>query len=186
MKRSFLAILFFMFLIFPGYSFGYIVFLEVDDTIELDLLSGFQFDVVGEDVNNLNLTVYYQGSSVDVDGVTKPGAVYNLAPGYPWSFDKTSSNGYLVWDNSYGLFPLIAGLVLSLESTPNPFTFDNFILSANSNPSGFYELPYIIAQSSFSTADGSIYKISAVPIPSALLLLGSGLVGLVAVRRKRG
>jgi hypothetical protein len=49
-----------------------------------------------------------------------------------------------------------------------PTTYNNY------DNSGYYSL----------SEDPTMFEVNAVPIPSALLLLGSGLIGLVGVRRK--
>jgi hypothetical protein len=75
---------------------------------------------------------------------------------------------------------LDTGLILSIES-PLSFSLDNFILANNMGTPYSSDLYNIVT----NTAGGTIsYTISNVPIPSALLLLGCGLVGLVGIRHK--
>ena len=76
-----------------------------------------------------------------------------------------------------------ARLNIPYLSVPNPFIKKGIITIANS-----IGIPYSSDQYNIATSiNGSTisYTISSVPIPSALLLLGSGLLGLVGLRRKK-
>jgi len=80
------------------------------------------------------------------------------------------------------------GLLVTMSSDDTKFAVD-----LNDPKNGFFDFTPpngapIIDQLVFSETwdgDNQILTISAVPIPSTVLLLGSGLFGLVALRRKR-
>ena len=152
---------------------AYSVYFTVEDN-HLDVLTGFQFDVVDADITGLNLIIYNTTDLV----LSSNGAVFNLAPGYPWIIDKVTSptdgvyglNQDLTHSSTYFLTP---GVVLSLEGSSS-FTLDNFVLSYNLNPPKFeFPYPFKIAESDIT--DGKIYTATAVPIPGALWLLGFGI-----------
>jgi hypothetical protein len=175
------------FLFIPCSSFGYITYLEIDESINLGSVSGFQFDVLGYDIQDLELEIFYAGEQVDVDGVLRSPAVPTaLGPNYPWEI-TTTPTGIFAYDNSYGTFPLSAGVILSLESSSDViFLLDNLVLADNNSSTGYYEdSPYFLPSEQLSSREGSVFTISAVPVPSSIFLLGGGLLGFLAYRRKQ-
>jgi hypothetical protein len=184
-RKSIIGIVFTILMMIPCHSFGYITYLEIDSTVQIDLIGGIQFDVLGVDIDALTLQPFYTTDIVDIDGDQRPGAAPYLAPGYPWSFETTNTNGILSWDNSYGVYPLSQGVILSLESsTSEAFTLDNFILASSYFSDGFYAEPYIVKTLSLPSGEASVYSITT-PVPSSLFLLGGGLLGFLAFRRKQ-
>lgn len=166
---------------------AYTVFFGVDNTLDFSQISGFGFDVVGASPDDLTLTVRYQGTSVDVAGESRVGGVPKaFSSTYPWEIFATMS-GFSGFDWSFGTFPLEPGIILSLDGV-SEFTLENFVLSNSNDSDGMYRLPYFLNAVSLD-GDGALYMASAsttvIPIPSTVLLLGSGLFGLVALRRKR-
>lgn len=80
-------------------------------------------------------------------------------------------------DGQYNENNLINGVVFSFEYTGD-ISFDSFVLgNSNGDP-----VTYAALLSASETLDG--LTITAVPLPSALLIFGSGLVGLIGIRRK--
>jgi hypothetical protein len=180
MKKFFLAI--YLLLIFSTTTANaYTVFVATDDTIDLTSVVGFYFDVSDVTSDQLDLTIYYQGDTVEVGGVTRAGAVPpNFNPGFqlPWQIDLiTSPNGCAgkeVWPWGYNLS---SGIILSLElEGDTAFSLDNFILTWSGETFNIIET---------SLEGGKEYTFSAVPIPGSLVLLGSGLIGLIGLGRRR-
>ncbi|MCK4815637.1 VPLPA-CTERM sorting domain-containing protein [bacterium] len=187
MKKIFLAI--YLLLIFSTTTANaYTAFVGIDDSFDLTSVVGFYFEV-SVPSDSLDLTIYYQQGDTDVvcgkdiGGAVPPNIFAPWPIQLPWRIGplSTSPNGYLGIDLTFGSFNLIPGIILSLEAE-DAFILDNFIL-AGMNPDGvfFYDL-YIIEP---SCIEGDIYALSAVPIPGSLVLLGSGLIGLIGLGRRR-
>jgi len=197
MKKIILAIC--LLLIFSTTTANaYTAFVGIDDTIDLPSVVGFYFDVPSVTSDQLDLTIYYQGDTIGVCGENRNGAVPpNIFPSlpYPWNIGPLSSpNGYLGIDLSaiipigYNLsHHLSPGIILSLELPGDTgFSLDNFIL-AGMNPDGvfFYDLNIIETPMEGCRDGGMEYTYSIVPIPGSLVLLGSGLIGLISLGRRR-
>jgi hypothetical protein len=188
MKRLLFAILLTTLLIVPGQSFGYVTYLELDDTLDLSILHGIGFNVAGADFSELDLVVYYQGGSpVYIEGREVPRAVPDMGAGLPWDIQISDDGTVLATDQESGKYPLRQGMFLSLErSGGDAFTLEDFILYSDDSPDGLYPHPYQIAVEVLAMTSGeevAIYR--PVPIPSALFLLGGGLLGVMGVRVRR-
>jgi len=156
---GFIAAAFLVF--YANVASAYTVEFNVDSSLALNEIVGFEFDVVGVDANTLGLT---RGAAVPLE----------------WDVFPTIANTISGTDMSFGSFPLSAGNVLTMTSA-SMFSLGNFIF-ASTNPGGSYPYPFFINESPIS--DGMTYTASAVPVPAAVWLLGAGLSGLVALRRK--
>ena len=69
---------------------------------------------------------------------------------------------------------------MSLEAD-TAFTLANFILASNDDPGGVYPYPFVISE--IEIDEGMFYNCT-IPIPTTLLLFGSGLLGLMGIKRK--
>jgi hypothetical protein len=171
---------------------AYTAFIGIDDTFDLTSVVGFYFEVPDASYP-LDLTVYYQGDTIGMCGENRDGAV----PGdsiVPWYIGPLSTNpvGAFIGidmppvlstgDNS----PLSPGIILSLEAD-TPFSLENFIL-AGMHPDGelyLYDFNIVEIFPEGCTEGAKEYIYSAVPIPGSLILLGSGLIGLIGLGRRR-
>lgn len=95
-----------------------------------------------------------------------------------------NASGLLIYTTGTDQYALRDGRLVQLDSPNIPVAIDpgsvlvfNFLDTANPDP--------LVRVESFSDGENNRITLSYVPIPSAFLLLGSGLFGLVALRRKR-
>jgi hypothetical protein len=188
-KKLLLSFLLFLFLV-PGYAFSYVAYFGFDESIEFNFLSGFQFDVVGAVPADLTLTFYRDNEQQNIDGNLINGAFPTTQSGtiFPWTNFRTTSS-IVIYDQSSAAIipgdgsPLGSGIALSLVGD-TPFNLNNFIFSSDYDSSGAFPFQVFINQASLTSEEGISYTASQVPIPPALLLFGSGLIGLVGLRRK--
>ncbi len=186
MKRlvSCLIVLLFMLVIDTGISQAYTMYFGFDDSMDLSHLSGFQFDITGVDESDLTLTVYHQSDSVPAIVGGGNGAVPDQSVAtFPWDIQLTRTPGVYAYNNGGNSYPLQGGLVLSLEANDS-FELSNLILADNNDSEGKYRKPFSITQEQLSNGD-TMVECSAVPVPPSLLLMASGLVGLIGLGRKR-
>lgn len=148
-------------------------------------------DVGGEEVyvgaiTNYTVEFYYYtftGSNADLTvGDGSPGSQADLIAGTDWSPTGQAPPAHTLF--SVQLFSLTDsdGTAISSNEIPSSATMTNIAL--------FELATFKIQMDSFSSAnyvEGTITSIEAVPIPTAGWLFGSGLLGLVAIaRRKKG
>jgi hypothetical protein len=120
--------------------------------------------------NLANLGYYDTSGNVQTGVGFIPNATFTDGNGNTVSFQNIQHDGYVYWaDKGYS------------SGTPNYeickifFTFDY--------PSGYQNQAYMVdSHYAWAVRDGDV---APVPIPSTLLLLGSGLAGLVGIGRKR-
>ena len=195
MKKIFLAIC--LLLIFSTTTANaYTVFVGIDDSIDLTSVSHFEFDVSCVTPDPSSFTIYYQDDTVEVGGVGIYGAVPSDISGLqiPWRIDL--NNGCINGSGALN-FNLNSGIILSFEAS-DACSLDNFILKSPGEAFNIIETSieggklytYSAVPISGSLEGGikgakECYANSAVPIPGSLVLLGSGLIGLIGLGRKR-
>lgn len=166
-------------------AMAYTVFVEISDQLRLEEIDGIQFDLVGASPNefaDLTKIPVHVSESRNVDSIPTNGSVPEFMglKNILWALEATQT-GFIFYDKYVaGEAPLAAGLVFEF-TLGKAFGLENFLLTSSWYPDGKYPPPWSVSER--AVAEGTAYAI--VPIPSALLLLGSGLFGLVALRRKR-
>ena len=183
-RKSLICIFAVLFLVFgttPGFS--YTVHFAMDGSFDFDHLDGFQIytTISGLDVGwEDELTVYYPpAGAVPVEGWN----VSSLATLGGGSVLYVDGYRYEVGGNVINLGP---GMVFSLDYNVMPFTIFSIDLIDNTREWSQYDPDaYYIVESTYQGSPlYTAYGTAAVPIPAAAWLLGSGLLGFVAIRRR--
>ena len=169
---------------------AYTAYVAVDDTLDFDLLDGFtaKVDGIADPLTDLGLNVYFMsGKDLHDMSHTFVGAV-------PDDLVVPPTTTIMIWDfflTTYGAdaskeldgvgMNLVPGMVFSLTAdTAFGLTVE---LWSNDTPLGEYDKFYTTFEE--IVEGGKHYTVSAVPIPGTVLLLGSGLLGVMGIGRRR-
>ncbi|MBL0715890.1 MAG: hypothetical protein JJV98_19560 [Desulfosarcina sp.] len=150
----------------------------------------FEVDVTisglgGFDLGAFDLNVNYDDALLAVDSYTLTGELGSFAgpdPAYPDAAD------WSLGDDSSGIVNLaVISYLEDFSTQPDAFTLATLTFTGDSTGLADISLSDIILSDDFGdpisfTVSGT--DINAVPIPGAALLLGSGLVGIVGLRRR--
>ena len=144
----------------------------IGDLVTPHLFYGLTVDV--EATANNNLTSAYQGA------MTVVSMGDDLDMSNPTSYDYVMNNGadggYTGYNNSYASF----GEAVLTEDGVDMYLYEFF--AGNLQPG--VENNYV-AVISFNGDGSVVLNQAAVPVPGAIILLGTGLIGLVGLRRKQ-
>jgi hypothetical protein len=173
----------FIFTAQSGYS--YTAYFAVDSSIALSFVDGIDAAVIGVNpLTDLTLEIFYSFEGGAVPGVDLSSV--GLPPFTSWDGFLTTYGANISTSEFAPLEiadQLIPGIAFSLSSVDD-FAVDRFELFSSEAEDGKYFSLYQYNILTESTEGGIIYTASQVPIPPALLLFGSGLIGLVGLRRK--
>ena len=192
MKRLLFVLLSLVVMVFAGGANAAILTVDVDglDSILPDTIWSYQinFDVSGS-------FDWYASGSVVFN--TTDQHLWEAAPGFfipNWNLNSNLNltTGQLVIladDKDFGdpaRSPLINGTLFSVtypDDVSLSLAFDSFLLSSDlTTPVDMFKIPSLAV---FGAGEHKLtFSASPVPIPSALLLFGGGLLGLVGIRRK--
>lgn len=162
-------------------------------------VTGFQIDFSGDGgaLATDDLTIYLS----DKLEVTNPPAMRDIGavPGTTttfngtvfasetnWSIDITPGTGAIAgYDLSMPASPLLSGRLLSINYNDTmPLSLDNWFLFEDTATEGFFTNGVNFFVNFDAATNTYTFSPNAVPVPGAVWLLGAGLSGLVALRRR--
>ena len=196
MKKIFLILFTSLFLL-GGVANASIFTLNFDASLDLeDNVFGFQAEYSlgsGSELSTEDLLIHYtqkfDGTGiVDVPSGAVPGtdmSLIGMDPNTDWDI-SVANNAATGGSNSIvgytlGDYPLVTGTILTVE-LDDSLTLFNWTLSDATGASDAF-IEGVNFNVDFDAASNT-YTVKAVPIPSALLLLGGGLLGMLGIRRK--
>lgn len=174
------------------------VYVAFDDTLNFDIMTNDGGGLTGMEiwvnaVDPLNsLTIQLQADGTEAIPVHDFGGLGLLLVPYV-EYDTTTTGAIIdLISKPTSLdgditapeeMPFSAGLVWSLTHD-DPFEITRIELLSYTRQDGFYLGEYQLS-SPISYLDGELYTISAVPIPSSLLLFGGGICALIGITRRK-
>ena len=185
-KMRYILTLVIICLLFPIGASAYTVYVSVDGSLDFTRIDRFQFDANAPNVNLNNDVTLFTTVNPPPAGLTYSDGAFPITDDEGWVVSLIAQTEPLP-DQVYGLDftggnNLAEGVLLSITK-PDAFTLSDFSLQeffAGSYPD--YPFPFTVTEN--PVTDGVEYIYTAVPIPGSLLLMGSGLLGVVVMRRK--
>lgn len=187
MKRKLSVIFMLLSLLFVSTNaLAFTAYIELDDSLNFNLLSGIDIFVNANDPKNSITLTPFNGQAIPVYrymGMFEIPYVESIQTTYGVLIELIDKPSFLAGDlTAPDSMPFSPGLLASLTHN-QPFSIVKIDLLAIT-PDGFY--PDLFQVSSPQVyLDGVLYTISAVPVPSSLLLLSGGLFALVGITRRK-
>jgi hypothetical protein len=199
MKKIFLT-LFASFFLLVGVASASIFTLNFDASLDLeDNVFGFQAEYSldsGSLLSTEDLLIQYTKTFditvpgiVDAPNSAVPGIDYSAIGGDPsidWDIsvanNAATGGSNVIVGYTLGSEPLVTGTILTIDLLEDSLLLSNWALSdAFGTPGAFEE--GVNFKVDFDVASNT-YTVKPVPIPPALLLFGSGIIGMLGLRRK--
>jgi hypothetical protein len=183
-RTSMLAIMALWLFAVPGFAYTVTVGVDASILAAVQIDEIYVFTDIPPVVSGVNSWTVTPGTGLPAGWVV----VLDFgSPGATGGYDTASASRIDYDITPFGLTgaPLSPGIVLSITDPSNSLPafgihhIDLYTLSLDGSSISQYAGVYSIIQ------NGTDYTVSAVPIPAAAWLLGSGVVGLVALKRRK-